>query len=134
MAAGNAYRVQTTIFVSVQTGCRRVLGRIKNEQKQNFTISQSSEILLLFRRFRRTSFMKSEFQLKNLNVIGFILLFIMLGSQNLIYAQDDVIRVDSTLVTVPVTVLDRDGRYVTNLKKENFQIFENGVEQENYAF
>lgn len=45
-------------------------------------------------------------------------------------AQDDVIRVDTNLVTVPVTVFDRDGRYVTNLKKEDFQIFENGLEQE----
>ena len=44
-------------------------------------------------------------------------------------AQDDVIRVDTNLVSVPVTVLDRDGRYVTNLKKEDFQIFEDGVEQ-----
>jgi VWFA-related protein len=26
--------------------------------------------------------------------------------------------------------LDRDGRYITNLKKEDFQVYENGVEQE----
>ena len=45
-------------------------------------------------------------------------------------AQDDVIRVDTNLVSVPVTVLDRDGRYITNLKKEDFQIFEDGIEQE----
>lgn len=45
-------------------------------------------------------------------------------------AQDDIIRVATNLVSVPVTVLDRDGRYVTNLKKEDFQIFEDGVEQE----
>ncbi len=44
--------------------------------------------------------------------------------------QDDVIRVDTDLVTIPATVLDRDGRYIINLKKEDFRIFENGVEQE----
>lgn len=46
------------------------------------------------------------------------------------FAQDDVIRVDTDLVTIPATVMDRNGKYITNLKKENFQIFENGVEQE----
>lgn len=46
------------------------------------------------------------------------------------YAQDEVIHVDTALVTIPATVLDRDGRYVTNLKKEDFQIFEDGVKQE----
>jgi Ca-activated chloride channel homolog len=38
--------------------------------------------------------------------------------------------VDTNLVAVPVCVMDRDGRYVTNLKKEDFQIFEDGAEQE----
>ena len=45
-------------------------------------------------------------------------------------AQEDVIRVDTNLVTVPVTVFDRDGRYVTKLKKEDFELFEDGVRQE----
>ena len=46
------------------------------------------------------------------------------------YAQDDVIRVNTELVTVPVSVMDKQGRYITNLKKEDFQLFEDGVEQE----
>jgi len=44
--------------------------------------------------------------------------------------EDDVVRVDTTLVGVPVTVLDRDGRFVPGLKREDFQIYENGVEQQ----
>lgn len=44
--------------------------------------------------------------------------------------QDDVIRVDTNLVTIPATVMDRNGRYVTDLQKENFQIVEDGIEQE----
>jgi Ca-activated chloride channel homolog len=44
--------------------------------------------------------------------------------------DDEVVRVDSSLVTVPVTVLDRDGRYVPGLRKEDFRIFEDGTEQE----
>ena len=43
--------------------------------------------------------------------------------------DDDVIRVETNVVTIPVSVLDRDGRFITGLLKEDFQIFENGVEQ-----
>ena len=43
--------------------------------------------------------------------------------------EGDVIRFDTALVTVPVTVMDRSGRYVPLLRRENFKIFENGVEQ-----
>ena len=39
------------------------------------------------------------------------------------------IRFDTALVTVPVTVLDRNGRYVPQLRRENFRIYENGLEQ-----
>ena len=42
----------------------------------------------------------------------------------------DIIRVDTTLVTIPVSVMDRDGRYVPNLQKEEFRIWEDGIEQE----
>jgi VWFA-related protein len=45
----------------------------------------------------------------------------------------DVIRVDTTLVTLPVSVTDRDGRYSPNLRKEDFRLWEDGVEQ-NVAF
>ena len=42
----------------------------------------------------------------------------------------DVIRVDTTLVTLPVSVLDREGRYVPNLRKEDFRVWEDGIEQQ----
>lgn len=42
----------------------------------------------------------------------------------------DVIKVNTTLVTIPVSVMDRDGRYVPNLQKDDFRIWEDGVEQE----
>lgn len=42
----------------------------------------------------------------------------------------DIVRINSTLVTIPVSVMDRDGRYVPNLEKEEFRIWEDGVEQE----
>lgn len=44
--------------------------------------------------------------------------------------EGDILRVSTTLVTVPVSVLDRNGRYVPNLRKEDFRIYEDGAEQE----
>jgi VWFA-related protein len=42
----------------------------------------------------------------------------------------DVIKVNTTLVTLPVSVMDRGGRYVPNLRKEDFRLWEDGVEQQ----
>jgi Ca-activated chloride channel homolog len=42
----------------------------------------------------------------------------------------DIIRVETTLVTIPVSVMDRDGRYIPNLQKEDFRIWEDNVEQD----
>ena len=43
--------------------------------------------------------------------------------------EGDVVRVNTTLVTVPVSVLDRQGRFVPNLQRDDFKILDNGVEQ-----
>jgi VWFA-related protein len=44
-------------------------------------------------------------------------------------AEGDVVRVNTSLVTVPVSVLDRQGRFIPDLQREDFRVFENGVEQ-----
>ena len=41
----------------------------------------------------------------------------------------DVIRIETTLVAVPVSVLDRDGRFVPDLQRRDFRVYENGIEQ-----
>jgi Ca-activated chloride channel family protein len=38
-------------------------------------------------------------------------------------------RFSASLVTVPAVVMDRNGRYIANLRKEDFRIYEDGVEQ-----
>ncbi|MGE0103758.1 MAG: VWA domain-containing protein [Blastocatellales bacterium] len=48
--------------------------------------------------------------------------------------DDGTIRLDTTLVSVPVSVLDRDGRFVPFLKKADFQIFEDGTKQDIESF
>lgn len=51
-------------------------------------------------------------------------------------AADDegVIKVDTTLVSIPVSVIDQSGRYVPFLKPKEFHIYENGIEQEIVEF
>jgi len=41
----------------------------------------------------------------------------------------DIIKIDTDLVAVDITVTDAKGRLVRNLKKEDFKLFEDGVEQ-----
>jgi len=43
--------------------------------------------------------------------------------------EGDTLRINSSLVTVPVVVLDRNGKYIPNLKRRDFHVFDNGVEQ-----
>ena len=46
------------------------------------------------------------------------------------FLQDDVVRVNTTLVTLPVSVKNRKGKTILNLRREDFHLYENGVEQE----
>jgi VWFA-related protein len=41
----------------------------------------------------------------------------------------EIIKVETNLVTLPVSVLDRDGRFISSLEQRDFQIFDNGVQQ-----
>lgn len=65
-------------------------------------------------------------------VLRIILLFVLLSlTTSLIFAQDDdtVIRVDSSLVLLNATVLDKNGKPVGGLRQNQFKVFEDGVEQ-----
>ena len=48
--------------------------------------------------------------------------------------QDEVVRVSTDLVVLNVTVLDQHGKFVAGVKRGDFQIFEDGVEQKILAF
>ena len=45
-------------------------------------------------------------------------------------AENDVVKVETNLATIPVSVFDRNGLYIPNLKKEDFAIFEDTKKQE----
>ncbi len=42
----------------------------------------------------------------------------------------EVLKIDNSLITIPVSIFDRNGLYVSNLDKSNFTVFEDGKEQE----
>lgn len=66
----------------------------------------------------------------------FLLLFVGLGFPVNLYAQDknspdeEILRVDTQLVDVPVVVTDKTGKPLLNLKQSNFVIYEDGKRQE----
>ncbi|MDQ3747806.1 MAG: hypothetical protein M3367_02150, partial [Acidobacteriota bacterium] len=50
--------------------------------------------------------------------------------------NDDVVKISTTLIQVDVTVTDKNGKIIADLKPEDFKISENGERQEitNFSF
>lgn len=48
--------------------------------------------------------------------------------------SEAILKIDTTLVTIPVTVLDREGRFVPSLSRCDFHIFEDEIKQEIATF
>jgi len=44
--------------------------------------------------------------------------------------DEDTLKVETNLITIPVSVFDRNGLYIPGLKQSDFKIYDNGVEQE----
>ncbi|MGI8787853.1 MAG: VWA domain-containing protein [Pyrinomonadaceae bacterium] len=44
--------------------------------------------------------------------------------------DEDVVKVETNLITIPVSVFDRNGLYIPNLRQSDFEIYENGVKQD----
>jgi len=44
--------------------------------------------------------------------------------------QDQTIKLEATLITVPVVASDRDGKYIPDMRREEFSLREDGVNQE----
>src|SRR6476620_9064695 len=61
--------------------------------------------------------------------LGLILFAMASSAFAQVKAADDMIKVETRLVSVPVTVSDRDGRYVPNLKAADFTVFQDGTRQ-----
>jgi VWFA-related protein len=48
--------------------------------------------------------------------------------------EDDVLRVETDLTNVLFTAVDKNKRFITALKREDIRVFEDGVQQEVFAF
>ncbi|HKQ76827.1 MAG TPA: VWA domain-containing protein [Blastocatellia bacterium] len=44
--------------------------------------------------------------------------------------ENGTIKLDTSLVTIPVSVIDRDGKFIPFLNKRDFRLYEDGVEQD----
>jgi Ca-activated chloride channel family protein len=63
----------------------------------------------------------------SLRAVALTILALLVASP--IYSQeDDVVRIDTDLVVLNVTVLDKDGQYVPGLNLSDFKVFEEGRE------
>ncbi|MGI8493822.1 MAG: VWA domain-containing protein, partial [Pyrinomonadaceae bacterium] len=56
-------------------------------------------------------------------------LLILIGLTTAVYAQEEVIRVETDLVGFEATVTDRDGKPVRGLELKDFKIYEDGVQR-----
>ena len=66
-----------------------------------------------------------------MKLIKLLLTTVLLAASSIFsFAQDDVIGVETNLVTLNVSVTDKQGNYVKNLKKEDFEILDKSVKQE----
>ncbi|MEN3330108.1 MAG: Ca-activated chloride channel [Acidobacteriota bacterium] len=60
--------------------------------------------------------------------ILFLLAFLCINGVVVVAQDDDVIRTDTNLVVLNVTVTDKAGQYVKGLKASDFKVYEDGVE------
>ncbi|MEP6947070.1 MAG: VWA domain-containing protein [Acidobacteriota bacterium] len=69
------------------------------------------------------------------NLVNALLLAVILCGWGLSQDKtDDVIRVETSLVNIPVIVSDRDNRYLPGLARSNFRVFQDGIEQKIEVF
>jgi VWFA-related protein len=52
------------------------------------------------------------------------------AKEKVVNDDEDVLTVETNLVTIPVSVFDRSGRYLPSLQQNDFKIFEDGKEQQ----
>ena len=60
-----------------------------------------------------------------MKILAPILCFLLLA-EPVLPQRDTTFRIETNIVTVNVTVLDKDGKPIENLKKEDFELYEDG--------
>ncbi|HEX8246817.1 MAG TPA: VWA domain-containing protein [Pyrinomonadaceae bacterium] len=67
--------------------------------------------------------------MRTYTILFFILLSISFLTNSAAAQDDDVIKVDTAIVRLNVGVVDRTGKPITSLSKEDFTVYEDGVKQ-----
>lgn len=71
--------------------------------------------------------------MKQTIIVAYLLVTAILAGSTAVFSQeqssDDVIKVKTTFVSIPVIVSDRQGRYISGLKASDFSLFQDGVKQ-----
>lgn len=66
-------------------------------------------------------------------IVAVCVLLITFSPTTILYAQevgpDEVVKINTALVSIPVVVNDRQGRYIPGLKVEDFTVYDDGTEQ-----
>ncbi len=68
--------------------------------------------------------------MKKLSVLFISLICLAAVSPAQVPEDDEIIKINTTLVSIPVVVTDRQGRHVSGLRAEDFTVFQNGKKQE----
>lgn len=123
-AAQSGRRIQTTTSTATTTPpVQRTAaeGGFGDEERVGYSESAPSRSIPLTRRSRTTKKEEIKEPVSQSQPAP--------ASKGADVTEEDVIKVETNLVTIPVSVSDREGFYVANLREGNFKIFENGVEQ-----
>ena len=69
-------------------------------------------------------------------VFSLVLVFLVAaaGARAQTVDQEDVIRVESNITNLPVTVTDKQHQFVTTLRAEDVRVLEDGVPQKLFTF
>jgi Ca-activated chloride channel family protein len=64
----------------------------------------------------------------NLKFLPFLIAILLVSASAGFAQDDDVIRVNTDLVVINISVTNKEGQYVKSLKASDFKIYEDGVE------
>ncbi len=78
-----------------------------------------------------TDYVQNDLPMRRAVIFPFTVVVLLIVSAAGVLAQDpdEVVRIDTNLISFEVTVTDKSGRPVQNLKAEDFRLFEGGVER-----
>jgi VWFA-related protein len=116
------------VWVACLLGVRRLGGALLPRAGRRLTSALRAPV-----KRRQAAAVQGRAQLKMHQYLALVLLVVSSAqshAQQSHQPEEDVVRVDTTLVTLPVKVTNRQGQVAYGLQQPQFRVFENGFEQE----